>query len=92
MLRVRCHHQQLVSPDACQGIGGAQLGTGSSGDQPQVTIADFVSEPVIHNLESINVDIDDGQLSRLVLCLLDGAIQAAFIQTPIWQTGQGVVS
>ena len=82
------NHGELVAPDARQRIGLAHAGAEALADLDEQLVADGMAIAVVHQLESVEVDVDKTDRGLLAARERHALCQAIGKQAAIGQTGE----
>jgi hypothetical protein len=82
---------ELVAAQSSSGVLGAQGGTDASSHRAQQGIADRVAQRVVHRLEVIEIDEENGELMIVAAASLDSMPQSILQERTVGQAGQGIV-
>ena len=90
-LDVGADDDEFVAAEAGDGVG-APAGLGQAvGQLPQGQVADVVAEEVVHGLEAVEVDEEDGQGRVVAAADGQGLVDPVVEQGPVGKAGEGVV-
>ena len=83
--------EELVAAEAAQRVRGARHLLEAPGDRPQQLVAREVAEGVVHALEVVEVDQQDGADAAVARDARVGLVEPVLEERPVGQAGQGVV-
>ena len=85
------HDHEFVTPQPAQGVPFPDAGQDPPGGLDQQFVAGMMAEGVVHRLEVIQIQKQDGQPGILAPGLLDGMFRPQVQQHAVGQAGQGVM-
>ena len=83
---------ELVAPDAGHEVGAARPGAQALGHRLQHRVAGGVAEPVVHRLEAVEVDEDEGAARALPPRARERALQGVEEERAVGEAGEAVVA
>ena len=85
------HGHELIPTQARQGVALAQGVAHAQGQGHEQLVAHFVTMPVVHLLETVEVEVKHGQAQLTLPRVCHGLLQPRAQQHPIGQACQGIV-
>ena len=82
---------EFVASEPCQGVGAPEGALEAAGDLNQQLVPHLMPPPVVHRLESVQIQDSHGEVLHPPERAFPGLVDAVHEETPVGEGGEGVV-